>query len=40
VIATGFGPEKIHRLELEDLHIPAFGESGDLDLPAFLKKKI
>ncbi len=40
VIATGFGKEKIHRLGLEDLHIPAFGENEELDLPAFLKKKV
>ncbi len=40
VIATGFGEGKLHRLGLEDLHIPAFGENEELDLPAFLKKRI
>lgn len=39
VIATGFGPKKMHRLGLEDLNIPSFGENEELDLPAFLKKK-
>ncbi len=39
VIATGFGPKKLHRLGLDDLDIHSFVDAGELDVPAFLRKK-
>ena len=39
VIATGFGKEKLHRLGLEDLHIPGLGENGGSGSPGVLEEE-
>jgi len=39
VIATGFNQKKSQRLGLDDLEIKSFVDNGELEVPAFLRKK-
>ena len=39
VIATGFNQRKAERLGLDDLEIKSFTDTGELEVPAFLRKK-
>lgn len=39
VIATGFNQRKAQRLGLDDLEIKSFVDTGELEVPAFLRKK-
>ncbi|HEY8344370.1 MAG TPA: cell division protein FtsZ [Bacillota bacterium] len=39
VIATGFNQRKAQRLGLDDLEIKSFADTGELEVPAFLRKK-
>lgn len=39
VIATGFNQRKTQRLGLDDLEIKSFVDTGELEVPAFLRKK-